>query len=340
MHQLKRLQSPNFMIINHDASSLPNFRETINGVTRNIMYDRILADVPCSGDGTFRKNVDIWGKWNFAHACNLHGIQMRIANRAVELLKPGGLMVYSTCSFSPIENEAVVANILLKYKGKLELVDARHKLKGLKTVEGLTKWNVILKNGEKFENVEEVAKSNFVHLVKPSMFPPEEKIANELNLKNCIRVMPHHQNTGGFFIALIRKIANDDENEEKLKDEQPPEADLTRVMKAPPAKRVKQVYDENPFKFIDETSEFYEEWKRIKEFFDISDEFPLNQMMTRNRKNEKARSVYFVSKAIRDLTINNGDRIKFINMGVPFFNRADNKDKEISNMELRICQEV
>ena len=72
MHQLKRLESPNFMIINHDASTLPNMRGgEKNNV--NIMYDRILADVPCSGDGTFRKNIDIWAKWNFAHAANLHG---------------------------------------------------------------------------------------------------------------------------------------------------------------------------------------------------------------------------------------------------------------------------
>ena len=54
MHQLKRLESPNFMIINQDASCLPNMRGADG---RNIMYDRILADVPCSGDGTFRKNI-------------------------------------------------------------------------------------------------------------------------------------------------------------------------------------------------------------------------------------------------------------------------------------------
>ena len=54
MHQLKRLESPNFMIVNHDASCIPNMRGNDG---KNIMYDRILADVPCSGDGTFRKNI-------------------------------------------------------------------------------------------------------------------------------------------------------------------------------------------------------------------------------------------------------------------------------------------
>lgn len=136
MHQLKRLESPNFMIVNQDASSLPNLRVGTGTASANLTYDRILADVPCSGDGTFRKNIDVWTKWNFAHACNLHSIQARIARRAAELLAPGGLMVYSTCSLNPVENEAVVYNLLLKFKDELELVDARHKLSGMKTVNG------------------------------------------------------------------------------------------------------------------------------------------------------------------------------------------------------------
>ena len=61
-------------------------------------------------------------------------------------------------------------------------------------------------------------------------------------------------------------------------------------------------------------------------------------MMTRNKKGENVRTIYFVSKQIRQLTVNNGDRIKFINMGVPLFSRADIKDP--SNIELRISQEV
>jgi tRNA (cytosine34-C5)-methyltransferase len=49
VHQLKRLESPNFMIINHDSSVLPNIRfEVSEGQTRSIFYDRILCDVPCS----------------------------------------------------------------------------------------------------------------------------------------------------------------------------------------------------------------------------------------------------------------------------------------------------
>jgi tRNA (cytosine34-C5)-methyltransferase len=155
-------------------------------------------------------------------------------------------MVYSTCSLNPVENEAVVYNLLLKFKDQLELVDARDKLPGLKTLKGLLTWNLMSKTGEIYNKVEEV-KPEFVNLMRPYMFPPELSVAKELNLDRCIRVLPHHQNTGGFFIAVIRKIApvlnvdldaNFISSEVKPKvADGPPEADMSRVMKAPPAKR-------------------------------------------------------------------------------------------------------
>ena len=110
-------------------------------------------------------------------------------------------MVYSTCSLNPVENEAVVYNLLLKFKGQLELVDARDKLPGLKTLKGLLTWNLMSKTGEIYDKIEEV-KPEFVNLMRPYMFPPELSVAKELNLDRCIRVLPHHQNTGGFFIGL------------------------------------------------------------------------------------------------------------------------------------------
>lgn len=340
MHQLKRLESPNFMIINQDASNLPNFRSE-SDPNKNILFDRILADVPCSGDGTLRKNIDVWKKWKFSHACNLHGIQSRIARRGIELLEEGGIMVYSTCSLNPVENEAVVYNLLLKYKN-LELIDARDKLPHLKTVKGLLTWNLMDKNGELYNNTEEV-RPEYANLMRSYMFPPSLEVAKELNLDKCIRILPHHQDTGGFFIAVIRKLpannninsqlTNEENNDEKLA--QAPKKDTE--MKAPAAKRLKHMFQENPFQFIDSNNQLLNDWSRIKEFFQISDEFPLNQMMTRNRKGENVKNVYFVSKQIRELTLNNGDRFKFINMGVPLFSKAEIKDA--TSIDLRICQE-
>lgn len=74
VHQAKRLNSPCFIVTNHDSSILPNFMVTnsANGLQEEIKFDRILCDVPCSGDGTLRKNPDIWLKWNNGQSSNLH----------------------------------------------------------------------------------------------------------------------------------------------------------------------------------------------------------------------------------------------------------------------------
>ena len=76
----------------------------------------------------------------------------------------------------------------------------------------------------------------------------------------------------------------------------------------------------------------------LREFYGITDDFPFDQLMTRNKKEENIRNIYIVSKQIKDLTLNNGDRFKFINMGVSVFARAEVKDS--NNLEYRISQEV
>ena len=57
-HQARRLNSPSLLIVNNDARFLPNLK--INDKQNNLKFDRILCDVPCSGDGTFRKNLALW----------------------------------------------------------------------------------------------------------------------------------------------------------------------------------------------------------------------------------------------------------------------------------------
>lgn len=74
VHQAKRLNSPCFLVTNHDSSFLPNFFMTNgDGQQEEIKFDRILCDIPCSGDGTMRKNPDIWLKWNNSQSSCLHG---------------------------------------------------------------------------------------------------------------------------------------------------------------------------------------------------------------------------------------------------------------------------
>ena len=69
--------------------------------------------VPCSGDGVVRKDPSVWKSWRVGNALSLHTTQLRILKKALRLVKPGGVVAYSTCSFNPIENEAVVCSALV-----------------------------------------------------------------------------------------------------------------------------------------------------------------------------------------------------------------------------------
>lgn len=73
VHQAKRLNSPCFIVTNNDSSVMPAFNLKNDKNEMEIMkFDRILCDVPCSGDGTLRKNADAWPKWSPAMGNNLH----------------------------------------------------------------------------------------------------------------------------------------------------------------------------------------------------------------------------------------------------------------------------
>lgn len=74
-----------------------------------MQYDKILLDVPCSGEGMMALGNDKdFETWSVAHIKRLQQLQKRILVQAWQLLKPGGTLVYSTCTMAPEENEAVV----------------------------------------------------------------------------------------------------------------------------------------------------------------------------------------------------------------------------------------
>ncbi|VDI68498.1 tRNA (cytosine34-C5)-methyltransferase [Mytilus galloprovincialis] len=184
VHQVKRLQSPCCAIVNHDATTLPNIRIG-EGIKDFVQYDRVLCDVPCSGDGTLRKNVDIWSRWNANIGPNLHKVQMKILKRGLELLAVGGRLVYSTCSLNPVENEAIIASMMEKCKGCIELIDVSSQLPNLKYNNGLSSWKVFNKKMELMSNLEETRNKGYSHF-EGSMFPPDN--ARDFNLERCARV--------------------------------------------------------------------------------------------------------------------------------------------------------
>ncbi|KAH4054850.1 hypothetical protein HBH49_068100 [Parastagonospora nodorum] len=230
VHQVKRLNFPNLIVTQHDASIFPSIELPSSGQKKNYLkYDRILADVPCAGDGTARKNPNVWQKWTPKDGLGLHNLQLRILFRGLQMLKKGGRMVYSTCSMNPVENEAVVAAAIEACGGnsKVQLLDCADLLPNLKRRPGLNVWKVLdtsqvsvgaektahlFTSWEAFEKAKakyaaEEPERSFSTKITPGCFPPIPKSPEErIPLERCIRVYPHLQDTGGFFIAVIEKL--------------------------------------------------------------------------------------------------------------------------------------
>lgn len=78
-------------------------------------FDRILVDAPCSGEGMFRKDETAVQEWSAAQVEVCAARQLSIMEEAAVMLKPGGVLVYSTCTFSPEENEGVISSFLKKH---------------------------------------------------------------------------------------------------------------------------------------------------------------------------------------------------------------------------------
>ncbi|KAL7143955.1 hypothetical protein ABFS83_08G226200 [Erythranthe nasuta] len=254
IHQTKRMCTANLIVTNHEAQHFPSCQlhrhhsENSQIGIRQLEFDRVLCDVPCSGDGTLRKAPDIWRKWNAGNGNGLHCLQVQIAMRGLALLKVGGRMVYSTCSMNPVENEAVVAEILRRCGGTVELVDVSTELPQLARRPGVKKWKVrdkgqwlascndvpkyrrtvitpgMFPSGKLFEETSEhdIEASNGktnengdansekgVQLMDESLDQPQnlEAEVSTLPLERCMRIVPHDQNSGAFFIAVLHKIA-------------------------------------------------------------------------------------------------------------------------------------
>lgn len=88
--------------------------------------DRLLLDVPCSGLGVLKRNPDAKWKLSVAFIDKVKDLQQHILHDYCDMLKPGGLMVYSTCSILPSENENQVQQFLTLKKGAFELVEEKH----------------------------------------------------------------------------------------------------------------------------------------------------------------------------------------------------------------------
>lgn len=156
---LDRLGLANVSLSLHNGINFPRAAGT---------FQRVLVDAPCSCEGTSRKQANVLdAKPDYA---SLARVQRLLLKRAFEVCEPGGRVVYSTCTYAPEENEAVVDAVLRDLNFGVTWVPCR--LPGFVHTPGLTSWN-----GQQFD---------------PRM---------ELTM----RVWPHTNDTGGFFVAAFDK---------------------------------------------------------------------------------------------------------------------------------------
>ncbi len=134
-------------------------------------FDKILVDAPCSGEGMFRKSPAIMRNWEQYGVEYYNKLQKEIILQAARMLKPGGYLLYSTCTFSKEENEGTISYLLEQYP-EFQVVDP------------LTDSSV--------------SYEGFSH-GRPEWGNGREE------LKNCIRLWPHKIKGEGHFIALLRK---------------------------------------------------------------------------------------------------------------------------------------
>ena len=128
-------------------------------------FDRALVDAPCSCEGTVRKNPDAAESWSLDHVKGIAGVQKGVLGRSIEVTRPGGTVVYSTCTFAPEENEAVLQHAIENHDCRLVGFDLP-----LESTAGITEWK-----GEVFDE----------------------------SIRQAKRIYPHQNDTGGFFCAKL-----------------------------------------------------------------------------------------------------------------------------------------
>lgn len=157
---VKRLGLLNTVITAQDGQSIG---------ARAGSFDRVLVDAPCTCEGTFRK-VTQPNDPDTTFRERQAATQVRLLERAVQLTRPGGRIVYATCTLAPEENEAVVDTVLQRLGSELRLVPAR--VPGFQGRAGVTRWQ-----GRTFDQA----------------------------LTGAMRVWPQDNDTGGFFVAVLER---------------------------------------------------------------------------------------------------------------------------------------
>jgi NOL1/NOP2/fmu family ribosome biogenesis protein len=154
-------------------------------------FDRVLVDAPCSGEGMFRKDMGARRDWSPEMVAGCAIRQRNILRVAAKLVRPGGYLLYSTCTFAPEEDEAVINGLLHGFTDRngleeYEVVELPQ-LPGF--MPGKPEWVVAEEKNKKQETSKE----------------KQETINKRKGLRGAVRLFPHRVNGDGHFVCLLRR---------------------------------------------------------------------------------------------------------------------------------------
>jgi NOL1/NOP2/sun family putative RNA methylase len=155
---LYRLGCSNAVVVAADGRRLPT----------GALFDRVLVDAPCTGEGNCRRGGGPRTSSGGKFRRYVVGAQEALLRRAVQLTRPGGVIVYSTCTFAPEENEAVLDRVLRDEHVSCEPISL-----DLPHDPGILDWD-----GQRYHD----------------------------DVENAWRVYPHHLDSGGLFMARLRRL--------------------------------------------------------------------------------------------------------------------------------------
>lgn len=172
---IERLGVVNAVVLNEAPAHLAELFEGY--------FDKILVDAPCSGEGMFRKNEEACAEWSLENVRLCGNRQDEILDYAAAMLKPGGRMVYSTCTFAPMENEGTIYRFLNRHE---EFETAL-----VKSYDGMTVGNLDW------------------YIADPTALKTQEVPVNspdkEEQLARTIRLWPHRMKGEGHYLAVLEK---------------------------------------------------------------------------------------------------------------------------------------
>jgi len=170
-------------------------------------FDRIMVDAPCSGEGMFRKNPEAVKEWSMENVKICANRQDEILDCAADMLSPGGIMVYSTCTFNRLEDEGSVERFLVRHpEFRLDYT-----------------WNydngADLHNGNAFNDKisfdDEVDISN-KNIDGISQIDDGGEKTAKVDIMFNNRILPHTENgEGQFFVRLVKEGNHTQEQTEK-----------------------------------------------------------------------------------------------------------------------------